>query len=111
MCNKMHTVTFLYLFPCLFFTLVAAQQSPHAGGQLDGRATPEVPGNGIEDNRMTPLDSFLPAFFLEAQRLDKNVTISSIEDQSLELIGRQTCNVGYGYCAGMSSSSALLESS
>ncbi|KAL6702447.1 hypothetical protein ACN47E_001838 [Coniothyrium glycines] len=35
----------------------------------------------------------------DSQRQEKNETVSVVQDRSLELVGRQTCNAGYWYCS------------
>lgn len=41
-----------------------------------------------------------PAAFLDAlQGVEKNQTLPQLQDRSAELVGRQQCNAGYGYCA------------
>jgi hypothetical protein len=41
-----------------------------------------------------------PAAFLEALRDEKNLTVPLLQDRSMELYGRQSCETGYWYCSG-----------
>lgn len=50
-----------------------------------------------------------PAEFLDALRgVEKNVTQLQPRDRSAELIGRQQCEAGYGYCASKLSLPLLI---
>jgi hypothetical protein len=42
-----------------------------------------------------------PEVFIEAlPGLEKNESLPELRDRSAELVGRQSCDAGYGYCSG-----------
>ena len=42
-----------------------------------------------------------PEVFKEAlPGLEKNESLPQLRDRSAELVGRQSCDAGYGYCSG-----------
>ena len=75
---------------------------------------PNAEGFGAPVAENEELASFAPPSLLG----QKNATIPVLKDRSAELVDRQTCNAGYGYCAGgfeffslvPESSNLLLES-
>ncbi|KAH7409775.1 hypothetical protein DE146DRAFT_325995 [Phaeosphaeria sp. MPI-PUGE-AT-0046c] len=93
--NKMHTANLLVLLPCF---VAAAHQPLHDDVQLSERAAGGILDSGMKDNHVDFMGDAKQAFFLETQRIEKNVTMESIHDRSLELVGRQSCNTGYFAC-------------
>lgn len=85
---------------CFIATSVAVQDQPYHNVKLGERAAAGILDGVIKGNVVEPLDNSPQAFFLEAQRLEKNVTMETIHDRSLELIGRQSCDAGYFACPG-----------
>jgi hypothetical protein len=96
----MFSATFLVLFLGFSSTLVAAQQQLKNDIQLDKRVAAGIFDSGMKDG--SP-ETSQQHFFLEAQRLEKNASMETLHDRSLELVGRQNCAAGSFACAGMTS--------
>lgn len=81
-------------------TLVAAQQGLKNDFHMDKRAAVGIFDSGMKEG--SPENS-QGNVFLEAQRLEKNASMETLHDRSLELVGRQNCAAGSFACAGMTS--------
>lgn len=58
---------------------------------------PNAEGFGAPVAENEELASFAPPSLLG----EKNATMPALKDRSAELVDRQTCGAGFGYCAGI----------
>lgn len=94
----MFSAKVLFLFLSCTSTLVAAQEQFKNDVLLDKRLVAGIFDSGMKDS--SPETSPQQHIFLEAQRIEKNASMETLHDRSLELVGRQNCAAGSFACPG-----------
>lgn len=80
------------------FSLAIARPESEKRGDLD---VLEIElGNEVFGSEYMFKDSELGAFVEALHGDQSNESLPQLRDRSAELVGRQQCNAGYGYCSG-----------